>query len=130
MLAVCTSDYAEKTASQYSSHAELKFALDEGIEVLPLKVTEEYPPKPPYGKDHLYDKDGEARTLVKLTMPKSKVYLDCVGKDAAYIAQEIAGVLTNRRPGLKIPPGCASKMSDLRSQQKLLWWLFSAATYP
>ena len=99
MLAVCTTDYAEKTASQYSSHVELKFALDEGIEVLPLKVTDDYPPKPPYGKDHPYDRDGEARTLVKLTMPKSKVYMDCVGKDAEYIAQEIAGLLTKPTEG-------------------------------
>ena len=33
-----TSDYAEMTSSPYSSHAELKYALDNRIEILPLKV--------------------------------------------------------------------------------------------
>ena len=32
-----------------------------GLEVLPLKVEETYPPSPPWGPLHSYDKEGEAR---------------------------------------------------------------------
>ena len=58
MLAVCTKNYGEKTASAYSSFKELKFALDyeDDIQVVPLKVEETYPPEPPCGPDHKYDK--------------------------------------------------------------------------
>ena len=57
MLAVCTKNYGEKTASAYSSFKELKFALDyeDDIQVVPLKVEETYPPKPPGGPNHKYD---------------------------------------------------------------------------
>ena len=58
MLAVCTKNYGEKTSSAYSSFKELKFALDyeEDIQVVPLKVEETYPPEPPGGPDHKFDK--------------------------------------------------------------------------
>ena len=58
MLAVCTKNYGEKTASAYSSFKELKFALDyeDDIQVVPLKVEETYPPEPPGGPNHKYDK--------------------------------------------------------------------------
>ena len=40
MLAVCTRHYGEMTASAYSSHKELKFALDyeKFVTVLPLRA--------------------------------------------------------------------------------------------
>ncbi|CAL1157836.1 unnamed protein product, partial [Cladocopium goreaui] len=49
MIAVCTKHYGEMTASAYSSHKELKFALDyeEFVKVLPLRVDDTYPPEPP-----------------------------------------------------------------------------------
>ena len=53
MIAVCTPHYGEMTKSPYSSNAELRFALDERIKVLPLKVAEIYPPEPPGGPGHL-----------------------------------------------------------------------------
>ena len=58
MLAVCTKNYGEQTDSAYSSFEELKFALDykRDIQVVPLKVEETYPPEPPCGPDHKYDK--------------------------------------------------------------------------
>ena len=54
MMAVCTKNYGEKPASSYSSHEELKFALDykDSVTVLPLKVEDTYPPEPPSGPDH------------------------------------------------------------------------------
>ena len=58
MIAVCTKHYGEKTASSYSSHEELKFALDykSSVTVLPLKVEDTYPPEPPCGQEHGFDK--------------------------------------------------------------------------
>ena len=80
MLAVCTSDYAEKTASPYSSFAELVFAMDNHIEVLPLRVEEIYPPQPPSGEDHPFDKHGDAKGIVSMVMKSSVVFLDCRNK--------------------------------------------------
>ncbi|CAE7266678.1 CACNA1A [Symbiodinium natans] len=93
MLAVCTTDYAEMTESQYSSHAELQYALDNRIDILPLKVEDTYPPEPPWGEDHPFDKEGVARVLVRLAMRKSTVFVDCVGQAEDYIADEIERVL-------------------------------------
>ena len=93
MLAVCTSDYAEKTKSPYSSHAELKYALDNRLDILPLKVEATYPPEPPWGKDHPFDKKGIACGLVGLAMPSSKVFVDCIGQADVWIADEIENVL-------------------------------------
>ena len=35
-----------------------------------------YPPKPPYGREHGYDKEGTAIGLVRMAIPPSKVYID------------------------------------------------------
>ena len=58
MLAVCTKNYGEMTDSAYSSFKELKFALDyeHHIQIVPLKVEKTYPPEPPCGPDHKFDK--------------------------------------------------------------------------
>ena len=90
MLAVCTPTYGEITKSKYSSNFELRYAYDNDLRVLPLKVVEMYPPKPPYGKTHPYDQVGEAQTLVKSVLPDSKVFLDCCNASAGEIASMIA----------------------------------------
>ena len=80
MLAVCTSDYAEMTASPYSSYAELVFAVDNHIDILPLRVEEIYPPQPPWGENHPFDKHGDAKGFVSMAMKSSVVFLDCRDK--------------------------------------------------
>jgi len=45
MIAVCFSDYGVKTNSAYCSYYEVKYAMDEKIPILPLKLCEEWPPK-------------------------------------------------------------------------------------
>ncbi|CAE7195149.1 unnamed protein product [Symbiodinium necroappetens] len=82
MLAVCTPDYGERTSSPYCTYAELKFAMDHGIDILPLKVDSVYPPSPPC-------EDGVASGLVQMAMPDNKVYIDCVGKSVDDIAAKI-----------------------------------------
>ena len=93
MIAVCTPHYGEKTSSPYSSNAELRFALDEGITVLPLKVADIYPPEPPGGPEHKFDKKNRAKTLCRMVFRGSVVYLDCVNKSAQEIAIMIAHTL-------------------------------------
>ena len=96
MIAVCTPHYGEKTSSPYSSYAELRFALDEGITVLPLKVADIYPPEPPGGSGHPFDPKNTAKSLCQMVFRLSVVYLDCVNKSAEEIAVMIAHTLLRR----------------------------------
>ena len=93
MIAVCTPHYGEKTKSPYSSNAELRFALDEGIRVLPLKVSDTYPPEPPGGPEHPFDKENRAKTLCRMVFKGSVVFLDCREKAVEEIAVMIANQL-------------------------------------
>ena len=93
MIAVCTPHYGEKTSSPYSSHTELRFALDEGIKVLPLKVADVYPPEPPGGPGHPFDPDDTAKTMCWIVFKGSVVYLDCVNKSVREITAMIANAL-------------------------------------
>ena len=93
MIAVCTPNYGEKTSSPYSSHSELRFALDEGIKVLPLKVADVYPPEPPGGDGHRYDPDDTAKPMCRMVFRGSVVYLDCVNKSVREITAMVAQAL-------------------------------------
>ena len=99
MLAVCTKHYGEMTDSAYSSHKELKFALDyeKFVQVLPLKVEDTYPPQPPGGPEHKHDKKCLAQGYVLSVFKPGVVYLDCQEKSAKDIATEIAKHLYKRR---------------------------------
>lgn len=92
MLAVCTSDYGEIVSSRYSTYYELKFALEYKIDVLPLRVEDEYPPNPSGGEGHI-DKRRLALAYIHMVFPPSRVYLDCRNWSVAEIASEIAAVL-------------------------------------
>ena len=98
ILAVCTEHYGEITASKYSSYCELKYAYDQDLRVLPLKVVDTYPPQPPCGPDHPYDKKGRARGFIKAMFPTSKVYLDCRDKCVSETARMIADQLLAKAP--------------------------------
>ena len=93
MIAVCTPHYGEMTKSPYSSNAELRFALDERIKVLPLKVADIYPPEPPGGPGHPFDPDDTAKTMCLMVFKGSVVYLDCVNKSVQEITAMIANAL-------------------------------------
>ena len=92
MLAVCTSDYGEMVSSRYSTYYELKFAVQYEIDVLPLRVGDEYPPNPPGGEGHI-DKDKDALGFISMAFPPSRVFYDCRNKSVAEIASRIAAVL-------------------------------------
>ena len=106
MLSVCSWHYGEITNSKYSSYEEVKFAHGHGIDILPLRVCDDpWPPEPPSGPEHPYDKEGKAEGLLALAIPPSQIYVDCRGKDAHWIAARIAEKLY-RKPaeaGHKMP---------------------------
>ena len=97
MLAVCTKTYGEATDSEYSSHAELKFAETYGKtgRVLPLRV-DTYLPEPPGGPGHPYDGDYVGQGSVDMVLSPDTVYLDCRGKSPMEIAADIADCLHER----------------------------------
>ena len=99
MLAVSTKHYGEMTASAYSSHKELKFALDyeKDVKFLPLKVEDTYPPQPPGGPEHTYDKKGMAKKYILSVFKPGLVYLDCRNKSERDIAADIAEKLQKNR---------------------------------
>jgi len=117
MFSVCTADYAEMTASPFSSYAELRFAFDNGIEIVPLIVDEIYPPQPPWGKDHPFDKEGLAQGLIDLAMPPSRKYLDCRRKTKEQIADEIEAALKTIKAKVDGQTAVAATRSRLRDAQ-------------
>ncbi|CAE7804354.1 unnamed protein product, partial [Symbiodinium sp. KB8] len=99
LLAVCSSHYGEITGSTYSSYEEVKFAHGHKLDILPLRMCEDpWPPEPPSGPDHAYDKEGAAEGLLAMAIPPSKIFVDCRGKDAQWIAVKIAETL-RPKPG-------------------------------
>eukprot|EP00438_Fugacium_kawagutii_P002753 Skav229389 [mRNA] locus=scaffold4358:69560:76538:- [translate_table: standard] len=107
MLAVCTAHYGEMTASAYSSFEEIKFAQDykSRISVLPLRVADTYPPEPPCGPDHPYDKERLAQGYILGMFKPSVVFLDCRGQSARQIAFGIAQELQKRKIDSKMKTG-------------------------
>ncbi|CAE7522273.1 FAP50, partial [Symbiodinium necroappetens] len=97
LICVCTAHYAEKTSSPFSSFQELQFALDYSLDVLPLKVADVYPPKPPGGPKHPHDQDCEAEALIKMIFRPNLAYKDCRKLDEMEIARLIADKLLKKK---------------------------------
>ena len=94
LLSVCTWHYGEITDSTYSSYEDVKFAHGHKIDILPLRMCDDpWPPEPPSGPDHPHDNEGTAEGLMAMAFHKSRIYVDCRGKDAHYITAKIAETL-------------------------------------
>ncbi|OLP75852.1 hypothetical protein AK812_SmicGene44289 [Symbiodinium microadriaticum] len=103
LLSVCTWHYAEVTNSKYSSFEELKFAHGNDLHILPLRVCDDpWPPEPPSGPNHGYDKMGKAEGLLGMAIPPSKMYVDCRKLSEHQIALRIAQEL---RQGIAVGHG-------------------------
>ncbi|CAK9012037.1 unnamed protein product [Durusdinium trenchii] len=115
MLAVCTPHYGEVTASKFSSNFELGYAMDNCIKVLPLQTHDQFPPRPPAGPEHAFDKDRIAQGYISAVFMASVARLDCL--DCRSISdEEIAlhiatclqtegdGFVTLRFNGMRTPP--------------------------
>ena len=72
MIAICSDNYGEKTKSPYSSHAEVKYALQNWIPIIPVKFGDTYPPEPPPDFDGL----NRGREQNKLAFASDLGYCD------------------------------------------------------
>ena len=109
LLAVCTQNYAKMTASRFCSYYELRFAYQNHLRIVALKVEDTFPPEPAYGPNHPYDKHGDAQGLVDLAINSSTIFLDCRDKSAAEIAEAI---------GNRLAPHAAEARSSEESPAK------------
>eukprot|EP01083_Nonionella_stella_P282202 960353_1 len=91
MIAICSDNYGQKTISPYSSHAEVKFAAQKWIPIIPVKFGKKYPPEP------LPDFDGgnKGREQNKMAFPSDLVFCDWSTRewDAKQCATEIKKAL-------------------------------------
>ena len=76
VIPVCTWHYGEKTSSTFSSFDELRYAQDYRLDLLPLRMEDVWPPQPPCGTEHEFDKDGDALDLIKMAMRPAIAYID------------------------------------------------------
>jgi len=95
MLAVCTSDYGEKTDSTYCTYYELQYAKEYNLDVLPLQVEDQWKPDPPCHPDR--DPKKTALGFIKMVFLNGIVRVDCRNKSIEEIASAIAAVL-KRKP--------------------------------
>jgi hypothetical protein len=88
MLAVCYDTYGAKTESPYSSYAEVTFANENHVRIIPLKLCNEWPPAP-------IDSDGKRAGAQqnKFVFKPSLLYLEGQDKSAAECAQAVKETL-------------------------------------
>ena len=85
MIAICYDNYGEKTRTKYCSYYEVKSAYERGIPIIPVRLSEKWPPEPPG--------PPEGADQLKLFFAPSLVYITGAGKSAAQIAAEVAAAL-------------------------------------
>ena len=81
MLAVCFDDYGAKTASRYCSYYELRTANDRDKPIIPLRLSDKWPPVPPSN-----DEDGKGARLNAHVFSPSLAWLDGRNKTPAECA--------------------------------------------
>ena len=87
LIAICYDNYGEKTRTKYCSYYEVKSCYERDIPIIPVKLSEKWPPEPPG--------PPEGAEQLKLIFGPSKVRIEGAGKSAADIAAEIAAALRN-----------------------------------
>ena len=88
-VAFCTEHYGECTGNPWATYEELRYAHANGIEIMPLKMSEVYPPQPQH-------EDAEA--LVRKVLHMGLTREDCVGVSDEQIADKVAKRLRRPRP--------------------------------
>ena len=91
MIAICSDNYGQKTRSPYSSHAELKYAIQNWIPFIPVRFGEKFPPEPPLD----FDGGNTGTEQNKLAFSTDLVYSDWSTRDwdAKECAEEIKNAL-------------------------------------
>ena len=85
MIAICYDNYGEKTRTKYCSYYEVKSCYERDIPIIPVRLSEKWPPEPPGPR--------EGAELLKLIFGPSRVYIAGAGKSPAEIAAEVATAL-------------------------------------
>ena len=65
---------------RFSTYYEVKAAVDQHKTIIPLRLSEKWPPEPPN------DKDGKGKIQNSFVFPQSLAYIDGRGKSAAECA--------------------------------------------
>ena len=85
LIAICYDNYGEKTRTKYCSYYEVKSCYERDIPIIPVRLSEKWPPEPPGPR--------EGAELLKLIFGPSRVYIAGAGKSPAEIAAEVATAL-------------------------------------
>ncbi|CAE7244673.1 unnamed protein product [Symbiodinium sp. CCMP2592] len=88
LLAVCSPEYAEDQLEE-TKYEEVKFAFDNDLEIVPLRVSDTYLPERP---DPRYATVGKSSMvdLLRSAIPRWAVDVDCRRLDEGEIASRIA----------------------------------------
>ena len=98
MVAFCSSQYGEKTGIGYETFEELKFAHENDIPIIPVKLCNVYPPQPqkpaacakkycpaPFSNMLPPERDDEGCGQNSFVLRNSLVYIDGLTQDGQYI---------------------------------------------
>lgn len=86
LVAFCTEDYGQKTGVGYETFVELQYAYENQLPIVPLKLSEVYPPEPP---------EPHGRLQNKLVFKRGLVYIEDQYMEAPkMVARKIASSLT------------------------------------
>ena len=91
MIAICSDNYGQNTESPYSSHGELKYAIQNRRQIIPVKFGKKYPPEPPPD----FDGGNKGTEQNKVAFSNDLVYCDWSTRDwdAKECAKEIKKAL-------------------------------------
>ena len=83
MAAACTEDYGQVTGARYETFHELRYAWEKTLKIIPLRLCDQYPPKPP-------DEEGQIQN--DFVFSQSLLYIDARGLSVDEVANKLAPV--------------------------------------
>ena len=97
MVAVCFDDYGAKTKSPYCSYAEVKAATDRKKTIIPLRLSDKWPPVPPADEDE----GGKGKNQNEFVFHSGLAYIDGKGKSAADCSRLLLQQAGDKMPRLR-----------------------------
>ena len=80
MAAFCSENYGALTGARYETFHELRYAWEHQITIMPVKLCNDYPPRPP---------DEAGRIQNAFVLSKSLIYIDGMGLSEEEVANEL-----------------------------------------
>lgn len=81
MAAFCTDDYGALTGARFETFHELRYAWEKEVTIVPVRLCDQYPPKPP---------DEAGRIQNDFVLSQSVVRIEGRDKSPDYVAEELA----------------------------------------